>query len=428
MFQKTTIEKLLPIAIIATILSSCFKDTGTKTYKLYTPIYQTTQQVRASIKNDAPQPITSIGKMVLLGNYIFLNEPQKGIHIINNTNPERPINAAFITIPGNENLAIKDNMLYADCYTDLIAIDISNPQIVAPKGFVNNLFPERRYINGYYVDSGKVITSWSVRDTTVSLDIVEGQGIWTNGSYLTTTNYRGGIFFASALTSSAGVGVTGSTSKYAILNNYLYALTSFQLKSINITQADAPQLANSISINSIVETIFPFNNNLFIGTQTGMFIYGLSNPAIPQQLSQFTHARNCDPVIADGNYAYVTLHSNSNTTPSVVGCVGTLNELDIVDITNLSQTKLLKTYTLSRPYGLSKDGNLLFICDIKDGLKIFDATNPLNITTKQTLAIGETSDVIALNGIAYVVAKDGLYQYSYTNTNNVTLLSKIALN
>ena len=37
----------------------------------------------------------------------------------------------------------------------------------------------------------------------------------------------------------------------------------------------------------------------------------------------------------------------------------------------------------------------------------------------------ETYDVIASNGIAYVVAKDGLYQFDYSNTSNIHLLSKM---
>ena len=52
-------------------------------------------------------------------------------------------------------------------------------------------------------------------------------------------------------------------------------------------------------------------NRLFIGSQTGMFIYNLSNPDNPVQDGQFNHVRSCDPVIADEKYAYVTLRSGS---------------------------------------------------------------------------------------------------------------------
>jgi hypothetical protein len=426
---QNTFTRLFLLAAFISLFTSCFKDSGTKTYKIYTPIYQTTQQVRASIKNEVPKPINSVGKMVLLGNYIYLNEPQKGIHIIDNSNPAKPINKAFINIPGNENLAIKDNFLYADCFIDLMAIDISNPNNITPKNFINNLFPERRYINGFSVDSGKIIVDWQVRDTTINLDIAEGQGIWRNGSYITSNvNWMGSSFSsASAASSGKGIGVTGSTSKYAIVDNYLYALTSTQLKTINIAQPDAPKAATTTTVTWGLETVFPFKNNLFLGTQTGMYIYGLSNPEKPNQLSLFVHARLCDPVIADDKYAFVTLHSNNNPSVGSFTCFGDLNQLDIIDITDVTKSKWLKSYNLTRPYGLSKDGNLLFICDNEAGLKIFDATDPLNLKTTKTLAIGTTSDVIALDGIAYVTTSEGLYQFSYKNTNNITLLSKISL-
>jgi len=427
---RYTLNKLLPIATAIVLLTGCFKDSGTKTYKVYTPVLQTTQQVRTAIKNDVPKPINTVGKMVLFGNYIYLNEPQKGIHIIDNSDPIKPINKAFINIPGNENLAIKDNMLFADCYTDLIAIDISNPNSVVTKSFITNLFPDRRYINGYTVDSNKVIVDWLVKDTTINIDITNGQGIWKNGSYITSSfNWMSSSFLsASAVSGGKGIGVTGSTSKYAIVNNYLYTLTSSEIKAIDITQPETPKTATSTNVAWGLETIFPFKNNLFIGTQTGMYIFGLSTPEKPNQLSLFAHARLCDPVIADDKYAFVTLHSNNNSSNGFFTCVGNLNQLDIIDITDLTKSKWLKSYNLTKPYGLSKDGNLLFICDSEAGLKVFDAADPLNLKTTKTFAIGTTSDVIALNGIAYVTTSNGLYQYSYKSSNDISLLSKISLN
>jgi len=38
----------------------------------------------------------------------------------------------------------------------------------------------------------------------------------------------------------------------------------------------------------------------------------------------------------------------------------------------------------------------------------------------------ETFDVIAGNGLAIVVGNDGLYQYDYSDLNNVRLLSKLS--
>ena len=104
-----------------------------------------------------------------------------------------------------------------------------------------------------------------------------------------------------------------------------------------------------------------------------MYIYDINaSPSNPAKAGEFTHARSCDPVIADDNYAYVTLHSGTT-------CLGYNNELDVVKLNNLTNAQLLTTYSLTSPLGLSKDGNLLFICDGTDGLKIYNATNALSL-------------------------------------------------
>ena len=64
------------------------------------------------------------GKIYFKEGYIFINEELKGIHVIDNRNPENPQNIGFIEIPGNVDIAIKNNTLYADSYIDLGAIDI----------------------------------------------------------------------------------------------------------------------------------------------------------------------------------------------------------------------------------------------------------------------------------------------------------------
>ena len=101
--------------------------------------------------------------------------------------------------------------------------------------------------------------------------------------------------------------------------------------------------------------------------RTGLFIYDISNGAAPVNEGQFMHARACDPVVADNDYAYVTLRSGTF-------CSGIDNELDVINI-QYSFPSLVKIYPMTNPHGLSKDGNLLFVCDGKDGLKIYDASH-----------------------------------------------------
>src|SRR5215831_4974473 len=91
----------------ALAFSSCLKDKCYRTYSIYRPVYHTTTEVRANIKSNAPRALERPGKFFVFGNYIFLNEVDKGVHLIDNTNSSAPKNVAFIDIPGNIDLAVK---------------------------------------------------------------------------------------------------------------------------------------------------------------------------------------------------------------------------------------------------------------------------------------------------------------------------------
>lgn len=416
--MKLHILKFAGAVAIAGILfsqQSCVKDVCKKnyTYTYYQPLYKTTAEVRANIKSNGPRAVVNPGKIYIKGNYIFLNEIDKGIHVIDNSNAAAPVNAAFIDLPGNVDIAVKDNILYADFYTDLVAIDVSNPLNVSVVKFVQNVFPERFYY-GYRTDSTKVIYDWVKKTETVEVSCGTNYSVYSGGVLFNSMD-RG---LASGSSKASPVGISGSLARFGIVNDYMYAVSQDSLKVISIAATQNPVLANTLRLGWGIETLFPFKDKLFIGSNTGMLIYNISNPLTPFKQGSFEHVRTCDPVIADDDYAYVTLHSGSR-------CAGFTNQLEVLDITNIMSPILLKTYLLSSPRGLSKDGSLLFICDGDDGLKVFNASNPLGITMIKQFSMAEANDVIAHNGIALVVAKDGLYQYDYSTAPDIKLLSKI---
>ena len=398
------------------LLQGCLKDSilHTYTYTFYKPVYRTAAEVRANIKSNTAQPVERPGKIFVKGNYIFLNEVDKGIHIIDNSNPAQPQNVTFINIPGNVDIAVKGNTLYADLYTDLVAIDITNPKNVVLKKVVEGVFPDRYYY-GFRRDSLSVIASWEKRDTTVSEKM--DMGGWAKNAevFMSFSMDAGG-----KVASASPYGVGGSMARFTIVNERLYTVGNSDLQVFNISNAVDPVYSNKKNMGWGIETIYPFLNRLFVGSQTGMFIYSLSNPDNPVQDGQFNHVRSCDPVIADDNYAYVTLRSGS-------ACAGFNNELDILKLNGLGNPTLVKVYSMTNPHGLSKDGNTLFLCDGTSGLKIYDAEDVSNLKLIKRIETIETSDVITLGGVALVVAKDGLYQYDYSDLNNIRFLSKITI-
>ena len=407
------------------LLQGCIKDTysTTYTYTMYKPVYKTKAEVRDGIKSSAATELDQTGKLYIYGSFIFLNEVDKGIHVINNADPSHPQNVAFIDIPGNRDLAVKGNYLYADLYTDLVVIDISNPNDVKLKNVVENVFPHRYYDSYFTSDSSRVIVNWTQKDTTVT---IKGEvGRWWEKDYLVFNTAQGGEMFSgrgnmAAAPAASPIGMGGSMARFALVNQNLYTVGMNELNVFNISTPQSPAFTSTQQIGWNIETIFPFQQKLFIGSNSGMFIYDISNPNQPVKQSQFSHVQSCDPVIADDKYAYVTLRSGTV-------CQGFTNQLEVLDIANIQNPQLLKVYQMTNPHGLSKDEDYLFICDGAAGLKVYDAKDVNNLKLLKTIGNMETYDVIAWNSVALVVAKDGLYQFDYSNISNIRLLSKISL-
>jgi hypothetical protein len=82
------------------------------------------------------------GKIYLKGQYIYIVEKYKGVHIIDNYNRTNPVNKQFIKIPGCIDVAIKNYTLFADNAVDLVAIDITDIENVKVTSRTKEAFPE----------------------------------------------------------------------------------------------------------------------------------------------------------------------------------------------------------------------------------------------------------------------------------------------
>ena len=94
---------------------------------------------------------------------------------------------------------------------------------------------------------------------------------------------------------ATNTGVGGSLARFTIKDNFLYTVDFQTLKVFDITNVAEPVLKTSIEVGQGVETIFPLNNWLFLGTQNGMFIYQIDDKGTPQFVSNYQHITSCDP-------------------------------------------------------------------------------------------------------------------------------------
>lgn len=223
---------------------------------------------------------------------------------------------------------------------------------------------------------------------------------------------------------SPGAGVGGSMARFTVAGDMLYTVNNTSLQLYSIANSANPVKGNNIGLGFGVETIFPYGQNLFIGTQTGVYIFDITQPASPKKLALYQHIMSCDPVVAQGNLAFSTLRSGTACRNG--GTVGA-NVLDVIDFTNPSAPKLLKSYPMQNPHGLGVDGNLLFVSEGDYGLKVLDITDPLNAKEIAWFKEIRTYDVIPNQKVLIVTGPDGLFQYSYANPKEITLLSKLPI-
>lgn len=225
---------------------------------------------------------------------------------------------------------------------------------------------------------------------------------------------------------TGGGGKGGSTARMTIDGDYLYLVSNQDLYTYDITTPETMVLLNKTGITwDGVETIFPFRDKLFIGSQTGMFVFDISNPKKPSYLGAASHFRSCDPVVADDNYAFVTLRSNN------AGCGGTLNQLNIYDVqgNNILSPKLLNETPMPEPHGLGFKENALYVCMGTAGMNVMDISDKRNPKSVKIIrsenSTVEFIDVIPYNNLLITYVKGGIILYDISQPLAPVKLSEI---
>ena len=162
-----------------------------------------------------------------------------------------------------------------------------------------------------------------------------------------------------------------------------------------------------------METVFPYQLNgqkmLLIGAQGAMYIYpiGMEGKMMTEQRAQLSHARSCDPVVAQGNYAYVTLRQSSEG-----NCITGSNELQVMDISSIDSPQKINSQMMVGPKGLavSDDGKWLWVCDA-DALQQLNLENPEAPLITHSYSDILCNDVISYQGYYFITGSQLLQLY-----------------
>lgn len=121
-------KNIMLLSLLFMLFSSCNPDRGffLQPRDTYVPVYASAESV-SQIEVEDKKPTIEAGKIYVYENYIFQNELNAGIHIINNTDRKHPVKVAFLKVPMSSEIAVKGHFLYTNNNKDLVIFNISDP-------------------------------------------------------------------------------------------------------------------------------------------------------------------------------------------------------------------------------------------------------------------------------------------------------------
>jgi len=427
---------LLLFAAAAITLVSCSEDQDDNPDGLYaeyliaTPLKTDLFEFKEeAVDVSEPVPIENSGKIYAYKNYVFVNDVNRGFHVLDNSNPEAPQNILFIKLEGNYDISIKDDRLFADSYGDLVVLDISDIENIKMIQRMENAiyqqfwctvgwdvaWPEADFFDYSDFDaSTEALIGWEVKTERMLVSEFESRfapTLESDASFSTNS--------ADAASAGTNTGQGGSLARFKIVKNYLYAVEWSSISVFDISDLDNPKTLEDVYTNGAIETIYNQGDILFLGGTQGMYIYDISEPSKPTFVSEFIHGTACDPVVVDGDYAYVTLRGGNS-------CGNTESGLYIVDVSDLAKPELRKFYEMDEPFGLGFKQEKLFVCDGASGLKVYDKSDVDNLKLLNHFEDIVTFDVIPLQNSLLMIGDKVLYQYEYLD-DDIRLLSSFSL-
>jgi len=128
---------LLIFAVLG--LSSCKEEFMGYSGMGKVPIYVSPSELD-DIESQPARPVEESGPIFLIGDFFFMIERGKGIHVFDINDDQQENSLVFIKIPAVTDFTIDGPFLYADSWRDLVTIDITDIYNVVLLSRVENVF------------------------------------------------------------------------------------------------------------------------------------------------------------------------------------------------------------------------------------------------------------------------------------------------
>lgn len=369
-------KKLVYYSSLVFLAVSCVKTKGeiSMTYQKATAIYGDLDSIRSIPLLIQKQELENPKNFYIGSDYVLVSEPNKGIHIYDNTDMQNPQRLSFIQLPFLREFYVKDNYLYVANVYDLVKIDITNVYNPVLISRAENVFWEPKEN-----EKGEQLLGFKYETATDKFEINSEEAKEIKNAGKLHLDFQKNVIPISSIPTyftGSNSNSKGTLNKIAVEYGHVYVIEEDVMHVISNNSVFKE--VSTVKIDDNSETIYGTNNRLYLGSMTSMRIYNANNASSPVEISCVEHQESCDPVLPRGEVAYYTLRSSENE-----GCNGKgENTLNLVDISNESLPVELKSINLDSPYGLCFANNYLFVGEGSNGLTIYDATNPKKLKNK----------------------------------------------
>lgn len=381
--------------------------------------YYTAEELRSRSRVEflPARALSKPGKIYKMGNMLLISESLKGVHVVDNSNPQMPVNKQFISIPGNVDIAMRNNVLFADSYTDVLAIDIDKQNLLSRTQDVIPFQQIKEHAELMGVEH-LLIKAKRVETFTATVKCGACEPIINRGAIMS--------------------GKSGSMARFAVLRDYLFVLTENMLNLYVVNNSGQLDLMLETELRDYVrfaETIFIQDDFIYIGAATGMAIFELGEDTPQLYLSHVatqSHFISCDPVFVSGDHAFVTLRSQKSSREALrrKGRCGWAPS-DVLQVYNVAEKyrpKMVAEQKCYNPHGLAVLDNKIYLCEGEGGFKILQINKMPSKPWEETFNGDNTKvffpevfsddsfhayDVIIEpgSGLLFLIGNDGLRQY-----------------
>lgn len=401
---------IFSVSALLILLGSCQSECSqTLYYTAHVPVYMQLGDIRSSYAVMPAKEIGEIGKIAEGNGTLFLLEEDKGIHVIDNSDPQNPVKVSFLNIISCLDIEAVDNLLYVVQATDLITFDVSDLNNITKLGTNLNVF------NSNFLKKDSFVVDHELQEV---VQVVE-QSFSCSDMFVEAPIPEG---------STRDAIVSVPFTQLHAKNNMLYSCDHGTLKVFGI---DGSSNANFVSS----QTLFNFDQynfitsgsrSLYVGAAVSINEFDISaNPGNPPIVRFYGVSLSCNRFTALDTFLFVPGFGGPK-----FGFCEPSNDLSLfrINTTRLSQNTVGRFF-MTAPQHVAVMDSLMVLSEGAVGMKLFDVRNPaaFNVTSRIISSIPNlhTTQSLLRKNLLISVGDDGVSQFDISNLPTIQPLSTL---